>query len=129
MPPWISSKSSSTGSHPPSPGCEAGIVAFTRAPGPIHSAENEISILNTGRGIPIELHKKEKVYIPEMIFGHLLTGSNFNDDERKVRHWCPSDRRPGPSDGVIRPRGPVDRSPAVATALAPSSATFSAPAS
>lgn len=40
----------------------------------------EISVKNNGPGIPVEMHKKEKMYIPEMIFGELLTGSNFNDD-------------------------------------------------
>lgn len=24
------------------------------------------------------------MYVPELIFGHLLTGSNFDDDEKKV---------------------------------------------
>ena len=24
------------------------------------------------------------MYVPEMIFGHLLTSSNYNDDEKKV---------------------------------------------
>jgi DNA topoisomerase-2 len=28
--------------------------------------------------------QKEKIYIPEMIFGHLLTGSNYDDDEQKT---------------------------------------------
>lgn len=45
---------------------------------------NEISVWNNGRGIPIEIHKDEKIYIPEMIFGHLLTSSNYDDDEKKV---------------------------------------------
>ncbi|PGH13497.1 DNA topoisomerase 2 [Helicocarpus griseus UAMH5409] len=44
----------------------------------------EISVWNNGRGIPIEMHTKEKVYIPELIFGHLLTSSNYDDDQRKV---------------------------------------------
>ncbi|KAI9804716.1 MAG: DNA topoisomerase 2 [Sarcosagium campestre] len=44
----------------------------------------EISVWNNGRGIPIEIHSKEKMYIPEMIFGHLLTSSNYNDDQQKV---------------------------------------------
>ena len=35
-------------------------------------------------GIPVEIHKDEKVYIPELIFGHLLTSSNYNDSEEKV---------------------------------------------
>ncbi|KIJ32068.1 hypothetical protein M422DRAFT_185076 [Sphaerobolus stellatus SS14] len=43
-----------------------------------------ISVYNDGRGIPIELHTREKIYIPEMIFGHLLTSSNYDDDEKKL---------------------------------------------
>ncbi|KHJ30388.1 putative dna topoisomerase 2 [Erysiphe necator] len=50
----------------------------------IDREKGEISVENDGRGIPIEIHKKEKVYIPEMIFGHLLTGSNYDDDEEKT---------------------------------------------
>ena len=44
----------------------------------------EISVMNNGYGIPIEVHAKEKIYIPEMIFGHLLTGSNYDDNEQKI---------------------------------------------
>ena len=43
-----------------------------------------ISVWNNGEGIPIEVHREEKVYIPELIFGTLLTSSNFDDDEKKV---------------------------------------------
>jgi DNA topoisomerase-2 len=50
----------------------------------IDKEKNEISVLNNGRGIPIQIHKKEKIYVPELIFGHLLTSSNYDDDERKV---------------------------------------------
>lgn len=46
--------------------------------------ENLIEVRNDGRGIPIEIHQKEKIYIPELIFGHLLTSSNYDDDEKKV---------------------------------------------
>ncbi len=35
-------------------------------------------------GIPIVEHKDEKVFVPTLIFGHLLTSSNYNDDEKKV---------------------------------------------
>ena len=44
----------------------------------------KISILNDGKGIPVEIHAKEKVYIPKMIFGQLLTSSNYDDDAQKV---------------------------------------------
>ncbi|RKF57463.1 DNA topoisomerase 2 [Golovinomyces cichoracearum] len=50
----------------------------------IDREKGEICVENDGRGIPVEIHKKEKVYIPEMIFGHLLTGSNYDDDEQKT---------------------------------------------
>lgn len=35
-------------------------------------------------GIPVEIHKKENVWIPELIFGHLLTSSNYDDNQKKV---------------------------------------------
>lgn len=50
----------------------------------INSETLEISVYNNGAGIPVEMHKKEKVYVPDLIFGHLLTGSNYNDNEKKV---------------------------------------------
>jgi DNA topoisomerase-2 len=45
---------------------------------------NQITIENDGEGIPVVVHETEQMYVPELIFGHLLTGSNFDDDERKV---------------------------------------------
>ena len=50
----------------------------------IDRENGQISVLNNGRGIPIEIHEKEQIYIPEMIFGHLLTSSNYDDDQDKV---------------------------------------------
>ncbi|OAA61395.1 DNA topoisomerase 2 [Cordyceps fumosorosea ARSEF 2679] len=44
----------------------------------------QISVENNGKGIPVEMHEKEKIYIPELIFGHLLAGSNFDDEEKKT---------------------------------------------
>ena len=50
----------------------------------IDREEGLISCYNNGKGIPIEMHSKEGIYIPELIFGHLLTSSNYDDDEKKV---------------------------------------------
>jgi DNA topoisomerase II len=50
----------------------------------IDAATNLISVRNNGKGIPIVMHKEHKVYVPTMIFGHLLTGSNFDDTEKKT---------------------------------------------
>lgn len=50
----------------------------------IDREKGEVSVWNNGRGIPIEIHSKEGIYIPEMIFGHLLAGSNFDDNQQKV---------------------------------------------
>lgn len=47
--------------------------------------ENIITVLNDGHGIPVEMHETEKIYIPEMIFGHLLTSSNYDDKEKS--YW------------------------------------------
>ncbi|KAF1845377.1 type II DNA topoisomerase [Cucurbitaria berberidis CBS 394.84] len=44
----------------------------------------EVSIKNDGKGIPIEIHKEHGIYVPEMIFGHLLTSSNYDDNQQKV---------------------------------------------
>ena len=48
------------------------------------SENNKIKIWNNGKGIPVVEHKTEKMYVPTMIFGHLLTSSNYDDSEKKV---------------------------------------------
>jgi DNA topoisomerase-2 len=50
----------------------------------VDAAANTISVRNNGKGIPIVVHKEHNCYVPTMIFGQLLTGSNFDDDEKKT---------------------------------------------
>eukprot|EP00898_Chlorokybus_atmophyticus_P003597 jgi/Chlat1/4238/Chrsp27S04322 len=78
----------------------------------INAQAGTIKVWNNGAGVPVEvmhvsvlsillgvqlaasfpdssllceqMHAEEKVYVPEMIFGHLLTSSNYNDSERKT---------------------------------------------
>ena len=56
----------------------------------VAAKRGEIQVINWGVGIPIKTHPTEKgadgkpIWIPELIFGHLLTSSNYNDDEQRV---------------------------------------------
>ena len=50
----------------------------------VNRESGEISVWNNGKGIPIELHKQQGIYIPEMIFGVLLSSSNYDDKQEKV---------------------------------------------
>ncbi|KAF7987881.1 hypothetical protein HCN44_003744 [Aphidius gifuensis] len=50
----------------------------------IKQEDNTISVWNNGKGIPVAIHKEENMYVPTMIFGHLLTSSNYDDAENKV---------------------------------------------
>jgi DNA topoisomerase-2 len=50
----------------------------------IDEKDNEITVWNNGQPIPVEIHKEHNIYVPELIFGHLLTGANFDDNEEKV---------------------------------------------
>ena len=43
-----------------------------------------ISVTNYGLPIPIEIHPTEKVYVPQMIFGSLLTSSNYEVDRHEA---------------------------------------------
>ena len=49
-----------------------------------------VFVRNYGVSIPIKKHDTEKgtdgkpIWIPELIFGHLLTSSNYNDEEQRV---------------------------------------------
>ncbi|KAM4691900.1 LOW QUALITY PROTEIN: DNA topoisomerase 2-alpha [Rhinophrynus dorsalis] len=50
----------------------------------IDPENNTVSVWNNGKGIPVVEHKVEKVYVPALIFGQLLTSSNYDDDQKKV---------------------------------------------
>ena len=43
-----------------------------------------ITVENDGDGIPVEMHPTEKVWAPELIFGHLLTSGNYDKGEEKI---------------------------------------------
>ena len=46
--------------------------------------DKSVTVYNAGVGIPIKKHPTENIWNPELIFGHLLTSSNYNDNEQRV---------------------------------------------
>jgi DNA topoisomerase-2 len=44
----------------------------------------EISVWNNGSGVPVVVHKEHNMYVPELIFGHLLAGSNYDDSQQRI---------------------------------------------
>lgn len=46
--------------------------------------QSSITVYNNGKSIPVAIHPKEKIYVPELVFGHLLTSSNYDDSDKKV---------------------------------------------
>lgn len=43
-----------------------------------------LSVFNNGKGIPIVKHKEHNLYVPELLFGNLLSSSNYNDKETRT---------------------------------------------
>jgi DNA topoisomerase II len=43
-----------------------------------------VSVYNNGDGIDVAMHPKYKAYVPEFIFGALLSSTNYDDDEERI---------------------------------------------
>ena len=48
------------------------------------SEDGTITIINDGNGIDVAKHPENQLWIPEMVFGHLRTSTNYNKDEKKI---------------------------------------------
>jgi DNA topoisomerase-2 len=44
----------------------------------------KITVRNDGDGIPMEEYAEHKCFAPELIFGHLLTSSNYDDTQERI---------------------------------------------
>ena len=49
--------------------------------------DGTITMTNDGNGIDVAKHPEYDIWIPEMIFGHLRTSTNYNKEEKKNRRW------------------------------------------
>jgi DNA topoisomerase-2 len=50
----------------------------------LNSGSSEIVIENDGDGLPVVMHAETGLWVPELVFGNLLTGSNYDDSEERV---------------------------------------------
>lgn len=46
--------------------------------------DGTITMMNDGNGIDIAKHPEEDIWIPEMIFGHLRTSTNYDKEKKKI---------------------------------------------
>ena len=46
--------------------------------------DGTITMLNDGNGIDVAEHPEHKIWIPEMIFGHLRTSTNYDKTQKKI---------------------------------------------
>ena len=49
----------------------------------VDAATGTITMTNDGNGIDIAQHPEHKMWIPEMIFGHLRTSTNYDEDKKE----------------------------------------------
>ena len=49
----------------------------------IDSADGTIHMTNDGNGIDVAQHPEHKLWIPEMIFGHLRTSTNYDENKKE----------------------------------------------
>jgi DNA topoisomerase II len=50
----------------------------------INQEKNYIRITNNGNGIPLDEHPEHKMLVPHMIFGEMLTSSNYDDTKART---------------------------------------------
>lgn len=50
----------------------------------IDKKTGRITVWNNGEGISTNMHPKEKIFIPSLIFGELLTGTNFDNTKKRI---------------------------------------------
>jgi DNA topoisomerase-2 len=48
------------------------------------SKDGTITMTNDGNGIDVAMHPEYNIWIPELIFGHLRTSTNYDKEEKKI---------------------------------------------
>ena len=60
------------------------IIPVTMIDVAVNKETGIITLMNDGNGIDIAKHPEHKIWIPEMIFGHLMTSTNYKKSEKKI---------------------------------------------
>ena len=50
----------------------------------INQTTGQVTVYNDGDGIDVEKHPEHGVYIPSLVFGELLTSTNYDKSEKRV---------------------------------------------
>ena len=50
----------------------------------VDASSGLISVWNNGKGIPVEIHPKHGIYIPELLFAHKNTSTNYDDNKKRT---------------------------------------------
>ena len=50
----------------------------------VDKTEGTVAVLNDGLGLDAAVHRDHGVHIPELIFGHLLTSTNYDQEEKRI---------------------------------------------
>ena len=58
--------------------------ATTRIDVEVDRATGAVRISNNGATLPLGEHETEGMRVPELVFGHLMSGENFSDDQRRL---------------------------------------------
>jgi DNA topoisomerase-2 len=61
-----------------------GLLPVTEIDISIDEKEGVITMYNNGNGIDVAKHPAEDIWIPELIFGHLRTSTNYDKDQKKT---------------------------------------------
>ena len=63
---------------------EKNIIPVTSIDVEVNQQTGIITLTNNGNGVDVAQHPEHKIWIPEMIFGHLMTSTNYKKTEKKI---------------------------------------------
>ena len=64
--------------------CEPNVIPVRNIEITVDKETGVISMFNDGNGVDVAKHPENKLWIPEMIFGHLRTSTNYDKNEKKI---------------------------------------------